>query len=216
MIDIYKEAVTQAWKENIAQVPGLLNANDIQLLDKIKSASQRWSISVPEIKESIKNDEVAAACFAKDPSKQKIHEKTAAKFIRNLEGVIGFNHLSNKALYVFDGTPIPRESVKSYPKAKTIDFKWQYGNFEIYASHKYTHEEGGAQGNQYKDLLAFIEGCRDSKNPKWRFIAIADGPFYQGWDGQASKTRLDNLKSICTPQVKACTIYDLKRVLDTL
>lgn len=41
MIDIYKEAVSQAWKKNIAQVRDLLNANDKKLLYKIQSASHR-------------------------------------------------------------------------------------------------------------------------------------------------------------------------------
>ena len=84
MIDIYKGAISQAWKKNIAQGRDLLSANDKKLLYKIQSASQRWDIPVSEIKESITNDRVAAAHFAVDPSKQKIHEKTAAEFIRPL------------------------------------------------------------------------------------------------------------------------------------
>lgn len=81
MIDIYERAVAQAWKRNIAQVLELLNTNDQKLLYKIQSASQRWDIPVSEIKESITKDRVAAAHFAVDPSKQKIHEKTTAEFI---------------------------------------------------------------------------------------------------------------------------------------
>ena len=80
MIDIYEKAVAQAWKKNIIQVCDLLSANDNKLLYKIQSASQRWNIPVSEIKESITKDRVAAAHFAVDPSKQKIHEKTAAEF----------------------------------------------------------------------------------------------------------------------------------------
>ena len=216
MIDIYEKAVAQAWKKNIAQVHHSLSVNDKKLLYKIQSASQRWNISVSEIKESITKDRVAAAHFAVDPSKQKIHEKTAAEFIRNLNAVVDFNHLPNKALYVSNGVPITGDELKTYPAAKTIDFKWQYGTFKIYASHKYTHDSGGAQGNQYKDLQAFIQACRGSINPELRFIAIADGPFYQEYNGRANKTRLDKLQSMCTPQVSACTIHDLKEVLDTL
>lgn len=216
MINIYKKAVAQAWKKNIAQVSDLLIANDKKLLYKIQSASQRWDIPVSEIRESIANDKVAAAHFAVDPSKQKIHEKTAAEFIRNLNGVVDFNLLPNNALYVSNGVPITGDELKIYPAAKTIDFKWQYGTFKIYASHKYTQDSGGAQGNQYKDLQTFIRACYGSMNSKLRFIAIADGPFYQKYNGRANKTRLDNLQSMCTPQVRACTIYTLKEVLDTL
>ncbi len=216
MIDIYEKAVAQAWKKNIAQVLELLNTNDPKILYKIQSASQRWDIPVSEIKESITKDRVAAAHFAVDPSKQKIHEKTAAEFIRNLDGVVDFNHLPNKALYVSNGVPITGGELKTYPTAKTIDFKWQYGTLKIYASHKYTHDSGGAQGNQYKDLQAFIRACHGSPELKLRFIAIADGPFYQEHNGRANRTRLDNLQSMCTPQIRACTIYDLKEVLDTL
>ena len=216
MIDIYEKAVSQAWKKDIAQVRDLLSANDQKLLYKIQSASHRWNMPVYEIKESTANDKVAAAHFAVDPSKQKIHEKTAAEFIRNLDGVVDFNHLPNKALYVSNGVPITGDELKTYPTAKTIDFKWQYGTFKIYASHKYTHDSGGSQGNQYKDLQAFVRACYGSMNSKLRFIAIADGPFYQEYNSRANKTRLDNLQSMCTPQIRACTIYDLKEVLDTL
>lgn len=38
MIDIYKKAVDQAWKKNIAQVRDLLIANDKKLLYKIQAA----------------------------------------------------------------------------------------------------------------------------------------------------------------------------------
>lgn len=216
MIDIYKGAVSQAWKKNIDQVRDLLSANDKKLLYKIQSASQRWDIPVSEIKESITKDRVAAAHFAVDPSKQKIHEKTAAEFIRNLDGVVDFNYPPNRALYVSNGVPITGNELKIYPAAKTVDFKWQYRTFKIYASHKYTHDSGGAQGNQYKDLQAFIRACYGSTDSKLRFIAIADGAFYQNHNGRANKTRLDNLQSMCTPQIRACTIYNLKEVLDTL
>lgn len=216
MIDIYEKAVSQAWEKNIAQVRDFLKANDQKLLYKIQAASRRWNTPVSDIKESITKDKVAAAHFAVDPSKQKIHEKTAAEFIRNLDGVVDFNHLPNKALYVSNGVPVTGNELKTYPTAKTIDFIWEYEIFKIYASHKYTHDSVGAQGNQYKDLQAFIRACYGSTDSKLRFIAIADGPFYQEYNGRANKARLNNLKSMCTPQIKACNIYNLKEVLDGL
>lgn len=61
-----------------------------------------------------------------------------------------------------DGAVIEKNELKLYPKAKTIDFEWDYKGYKIYASHKYTKDRGGAQDNQYKDLQEFIRQCRES------------------------------------------------------
>ena len=42
------------------------------------------------------------------------------------------------------------------------------------------------------------------------FIAIADGEFYDGQDGEARKTRIERLKELGSTKVFACKINDLE------
>ena len=214
--NIYREAVSKRWRENIRAVPELLDAKDKDLLFKIERAAQRWNIPEAEIRDSIRSNKVAAACFAIDPIKQGIHEKVAAAYICKLEGVSDFGNLPATKLYLMRGNPIPREELKGYPDALKIDFYWEYKNFEIYAKHKYTDQSGGSQNNQCKVLRDFIMQCVGSKTPKRKFIVIADGPYYRGYNARVRMTQMDNLRSICTSDTKVCAIDELKKVLDEL
>ncbi len=214
--NIYREAVSKRWRENIRAVRDLLDAKDKDLLFKIEQAAQQWNIPEAEIRDSIRSNKVAAACFAINPIKQRIHEKVAAAYICKLEGVRDFRNLPATKLYLMRGNPVSQEEAKRYPDALKIDFYWRYKNFEIYAKHKYTDQSGGSQDNQCKVLRDFIRQCPGNKNPKRRFIVIADGPYYRGHNVRAGMTQMDNLRSICTSDTKVCAIDELKKVLDEL
>ena len=51
---------------------------------------------------------------------------------------------------------------KVKPQSKSIDFSWNTKDYTIYASHKYTKDEGGHQTNQYEDLQNFITAANNS------------------------------------------------------
>ena len=214
--DIYTERIEKLRQENIKEVKKLLERNDKGLLKKIKNASQRYQINEKYIKgQIIKEEPIALSMFSKDPTKQNTHERIAADYIRNMQGVKNFKKLNNNELYVASGQVISKDQAQ-LSKAKTIDFYFEYKEYKIYVSHKHTTEEGGAQDNQYKDLQQFVLECGGGTDSKKVFIAIADGKYYEGNNGKAGVSKMDNLKSKCTQSVKVCAIYQLEEVLKKL
>lgn len=212
--DIYSARFEKLFQKNMQEVKLLLQKGDKGLLVKINNAAKRYMIDAEYIKGQIDKEELLAlAMFAKDPSKQKYHEKTAAEYIQNIQGIQEFK--DNTGLYVSRGQVLDKEQAKR-ATAKTIDFFFKYGRLDVYVSHKYTRESGGAQDNQYKDLQEFINESRDNTDPDVLFVAVADGEYYTGKDGKLGISRMDNLKKRCTQSVKACTIYELEGILEEI
>lgn len=171
----YDKPFKRKMKQNLADVKKSLNEEWLQ--KKVKNFSQKFEIfSEKEIFQRIKSDKVAAAFFAKDPSKQGIHEKTAYDF---LKGEFGEGQLLPKsgknARYVVNGDISSKRSGK---KHKSIDFIFNYKGFVLVCSHKYTKENGGGQDNQRNDLINFVESAKKPAEGLI-FIAIADGNYYQ-------------------------------------
>ena len=217
MKDIYSDKIKRQLFDNKKQVKNLLEEKDKGLIKRIQIYSDKFDMAEDIIKAAIRNDDAFAInYFAKDPKKQNIYEKIAAEFIKKIQGVTDFENLGNNVLFLSQGSIYKKHEKRPYPNAKTIDFIFQYNSKQIYASHKYTDAEGGAQGSQYKDLKTFIEEARDNKDKDTFFIAIADGPFYQRNDVNAGTIRIDNLRNMCTSSVRACAITELEEVLKAL
>ena len=194
-----------------------LQKEDKDLMRKLDNFSNKYDIELNYIKKEIrKGNKIALAVFAKDPNKQNFYEKTAAKYISKIEGVRNFKNLGNQELYICGGVVFGKEKLEQYPKAKTIDFCWEYASYKVYASHKYTSEEGGSQGSAYKDLQLFIEEARENKENNTLFLVIADGVYYTKIDRKLGITRIENLKSSCTKSVSVCSIYGLRDWLERL
>lgn len=67
-----------------------------------------------------------------------------------------------------------------------------------------------------KNLQSFIEEARSSKEKNTYFIAIADGDYYATPNGTSGNSKMCTLRSNCTPIVKACSVYDLEKTLESL
>lgn len=206
----YEGEFIKQLRKNAAAIPAQLAAGDKNLAKKIATFAERHGYSVGRIVKKIKEDLVFAAHFAVDPAKQKIHENIAAKHIKKLKNVQNFNQLSHGALSVLQGAVMSRVELLARggtSRAKTIDFMWITCGKRVYASHKYTRGEGGAQDNQYADMQQFIREARDSTLKDTIFIAIADGEYY-------NKSRIDNLKSLANERnVFAIPIEELPALL---
>lgn len=214
--DQYKKEYAKELQQNVALVRKQLKNKDVQLVKKIKKRSDEYGIPVNKIIDEIFNCDTAVIPFVKIPAKQNFYEKTAVRMIKEIEGVLNFNNLPNNQLYVCNGAVFDKDELRNYPSGKTLDFKWEYKNYTIYASHKYTKDTGGAQDSQYKELQEFIKECRDTKLSKTIFIAIADGDYYFTENGRAGTTKIEHLKSLCTQKTIACRMENLKSELDTL
>ncbi len=213
----YRAEYLRAYQENIDNIE--VHMKEGRLDKKIESFCERFGFVKEEVEKAIKSCRIVAAQFALDPSKQNLYEKVAAKHIRNLPGVTQFRHLSTNELWVANGGVFDKKQKKESgisPDAKSVDFTWEYGAATYYASHKHTQDEGGAQGNAYKDLCAFIDACNKPQSAPRFFLVIADGNFFQG-RADAGTTRLQALKARANRiNVHACDIGELPELMEKL
>ncbi len=215
----YDGEFVAAIRANVSKVIDLLDKKDAGLSKRVNTFASRFDFVVESIEEKIRKDEVFRAVFAKDPGKQKIHENIAARFIEQMQGVVGFQQLGHDALVVFGGRVETRKAVLAAgagATAKTIDFEWISNGRKIYASHKYTKQSGGAQDNQYKDLQLFIREANESNLKDTYFLAIADGDYYLTTDRGTGGTKMERLKDISNKRnVFALSIDELEDWIKT-
>ncbi len=214
----YEGLYREEYRRNVRDVRRAVR--DRRLDEKIDNFCDLHGFQRDDVIEQINHNNVVAACFAVNPNRQNIYENIAARFIKDIDGVSEFEMLPTDRLVVVDGALIKKNDLRragGQAKAKTVDFKWQYAGLAFYASHKYTKETGGSQDNQYKDLQFFIAQCNPTILQNTHFIAIADGAYYQGRDGQAGVSRIDRLKQLASgDKVHACTICDLEALMQEI
>ena len=133
-------------------------ANHVKLFDGI--------ITEQEVKNEILTSMVVASKFCKDPGRQNISEKLAAKVL-NLDKLPA---MGKNCIRFNDNGDIVSESVGN---TKSADFLYN----GYYATQKYTMEKGGAQDNQRNDVIDFLK--RGSQ--KYKVAAIVDGAYWDEW-----------------------------------
>lgn len=121
-----------------------------------------------QIREAILTDVIVASKFCKDPGRQNISEKLAAE-------VLGLKKLpaSGKNCIRFND----KGDIVSDKNGNTKSTDFMLG--EYYATQKYTDWDGGAQDNQYDDVVDFLK----RGSIKHKVAAIVDGPY---WDNHLS------------------------------
>ncbi len=213
----YESAYKEAYKVNTDDTPRAVKDGELDV--KIDNFCELHGFDRDAVAKEIQENRILSAIFAKDPAKQKFHEKEAARLIETIDNVENFTDLHNCKLYLVGGAVLDRNVIESgaYPNAKTIDFEWVYRGCRFYASHKYTKSSGGSQGSAYKDLQMFIIEANLTTLQQTFFIAIADGAFYQKLNGKANTTRIQRLKDMANKsKVFACEITELESLMDNL
>ena len=123
----YEALYLQAYRDNVRHIRPMLDSGRLE--DKINNFCRRFDIERDRVEAEIRNNDVVAALFAPDPSKQNIYEKIAADFISCIPGVSDFRNLPNNELVVLNGgVQLKRDLMNrgGVADAKTIDFKWRY------------------------------------------------------------------------------------------
>ena len=171
----YQGQYKKQLQRNISLVRSEIENSDFVL--KITNHAEKFGRSFDEVKEKIMNDDMYAEIFAKDPSKQNIYEKLAAKYISDLDIVSNFRNLPNSAkMFVVEGFVVNTRQ----NDVKSIDFYFKIGEKNIYASHKYIKATyGGAQDNQYNEVRNFLRNCNKINSGNDFYIAICDGPYFE-------------------------------------
>ena len=164
-IELVEKRKMEVRKENLKLVREEINNNWVQ--EKILSYCKRQGdcFSKAEVEKQILDNDIVASFFAKDPSKQNITEKLVEEILK-IEKLPAVG--KNCVRFMQDGTITNKPGVDV---SKSADFK----DGEFYYTQKYTHEGGGAQDNQYNDVVDFlIEGSKKNK-----VGAILDGEYWE-------------------------------------
>ena len=192
---------------NAAAVIPALEKREKWIVEKIEKAADRYGVAAGTISAALRECKVLRFYFAKDPLKQGMHEKAAAKYIRAIRGVVDFSHPPSggkNALHIVGGRVVGtaelramRREDKQLTYSKSVDFMWCYGGKQFYAYHKFTGAKGGgAQGNQGNDVRTFLRESVPNKTPEFVFVALCDGGFYPAANGIMGKTRMDGIRGI--------------------
>lgn len=200
----YEKAISKKRRENVKEV--VRNIYSEQMQQKIINYAIRHNLNKNYVEQMIIDSPNFARNFAKDPLKQSIHEKVAGEYIKSLDVVDSFKSLpasGKNAKYV---GPTGVSIGKNFGKAKSIDFEIRVGDKIVYATHKHTGSEGGAQDNQFNDVKQFIlevVHIKQSDLSDDYFVAILDGPYYQRYN------RLEELKTLSVGCLEILTINEL-------
>lgn len=179
----YEMIEKRIWEANAKKVIDDLNAGGENILKKIRSYSWRFGISEGQVMEEIRRNPLFANCFVTDPSRQGLHEKTAAAWLERHDHLISnFETLprsgKNSLLINSDGELVLRKDSRAKP-SKTLDFRWKTGKYTVYATHKYTKESGGGQDNQFREVKELLKKFQTgSAGEDCVLFAIVDGPYY--------------------------------------
>lgn len=137
---------------------------------------------------------MVASKFCKDPSKQNVSEILAEKIL----GVKKLPSSGKNCIRFNDNGEIVYNKELN---TKSADFF--YNGF--YATQKYTNENGGAQDNQFADVVDFLK----RGSIKYKIMAIVDGAY---WDDKKEilKNEFKNNKNVLITSITEITGEDEK------
>ena len=178
----YDKVEMDLWRKHGSEVIDLLNKQDTGLMRRIRTFCERFGFDDKDVCQKIVDDFMFACCFAKNPTRTKLHEKEAEKYLRMFPNLIHtFRSLPSKgknAIYIDQNGNIV--TGKTQEGIKSLDFMWGVVNTNIIciAAHKFTRERGGSQDHQRNELMRLLEQFKRCDDNKIAFFAICDGPYY--------------------------------------
>ena len=180
------DAEAQAmWRKNAKEVPRQVTEKERGMMRRVRTYCGRFGYGMRKVIAKIRDDKMFAACFSKDPGKQGMHEAIAAEYLREEKGISNFKILpktGEMAAYIKANGSIVSggERPEGAFDSKSLDFSWKTAGVVCYASHKYTHEGGGAQNHQFKEQKQFLQNFKKHADKRVAFFAICDGQYYNG------------------------------------
>ncbi|MBI1624940.1 hypothetical protein [Comamonas suwonensis] len=210
----HRKLNTKSFREKLAE-----NRLDKALIEKINSFCERHDLSFNLVKYKILHDDLFCLYFIKDPGRQGIHQAIAAEFIKSISCIESFRVLpasGKDSLYGINGMVVSEAQKKNSSEGvKSIDFEWAFPNaigekIKCYASHKYTHQDGGAQRQQFIEQMKFMEHAQRHKQNLF-FYAICDGSYYRS-PYEDSLDKIDYLnKNYGGPRCRAISLEKLEQ-----
>ena len=154
--------------------------DDSDLWTKIENHVSKFDVwfTFDDVVLGINRDPIVASFFIKDPIKQNIYELSQLAYLKThgFPEVVRLNNGGKKSISIVDGEITPGPHKKD--QMKSFDLKAGMTYFVC----KYTKGSGGAQDNQYADVLKALACVREylAKHPSspHSFIFILDGSYY--------------------------------------
>ena len=168
--DLVREKEKELLQNNLNDLRENINNSDYKT--KIENYSQKFNFNPDEVKAQILSNDLVASFFIKEPAKQNFTEKLVSSLLKTT-----VLPQSGKSCIRFTETG-DIVSKKDSNTSKSADFHIN----TTYITQKYTRGNGGAQDNQYNDVVDFL--IKGSKHHK--VAAIVDGSF---WDEKRKELR---------------------------
>lgn len=168
--ELVKKKEKQMLQNNLKDLRVNINNDDYQL--KIRNYCEKFGFSSQEVKDQIMINDLVASFFIKDPAKQNFTEKLVGEILKTTT-----LPQAGKNCIRFDSNG-DICSKKTPDTTKSADF---YIN-NMYITQKYTRGDGGAQDNQYNDVIDFLR----KGSIKHQVAAIVDGSF---WDSKRDELK---------------------------
>lgn len=180
-MDRYSKILEEIWKykrENLKQeiktlgIPSWLDLKIKKTVERMFLDKKYESI----IKETLMNDDVLLSFLMKDPKRQNIYENIFREELMKEGFDVQKLKASGPAAHYLLNDQIVH-NIKNKPKElKSLDFIIYHNNRSIYFVNKYTNEPGGAQDNQYNDVIIQLKNLGTKTfNSVWFCL---DGKYY--------------------------------------
>lgn len=214
----YDKIEKELWLEYAMEVLDLLDNQDTKLLERIQTFANRFDFDETEICQKIKNDQMFAYHFAKNPTRTGFHEKAAGEYLQKFPKLKSFESLKTKgekAKYMDQkGNIVTGATKRDSNWSKSLDFMWTAGDTHIncFASHKFTREKGGSQNHQRDELIRLLQMFQHCNEKNIAFFAICDGPYY---DQQTLSMLRENVRKE-PPYSFACPVDEVHKNVEKL
>lgn len=179
-LDILREEINKPW-----------------VLEKISTHLERnphLNYTVEQVQQEILTNDILASCFIKEPGRQNVSEKFIGDYLSNILFLEDFKILgSSSKVFIIDGQ-ITNQRIVGH---KSVDFTWRCGELTFYATQKYTQSKGGAQDNQFHDVVDFIRQADKLSDKKTYVFAIVDGDYYTEYKMEQLRGISQNSHIIC-------------------
>ena len=170
---------------NLSEVQQAARSGEKWVKDKIAAYFDRWgeTMTMEAKLEQICTEDDEARHFAKDPKKQKFHEKFGQLYLnKNGIEVEDLPQKGKGAIHLHDGKRVCDQIKRPNGGSKSLDCITRPGRLTDYIFQKWVEEPGGTQGNQGDDVDNFLKqatlvGLRAGPTAD-RYVALVDGPYF--------------------------------------
>lgn len=163
---------------------------------KLYNESYRNGVDKQVILDSILNCELYRNTFAKNPKKQRLHEKVQynniceiindlAEEYPHLKFVVNGNEDCNRFVVNDNGNVVSKcgKRCNSYKESKLFDYVLTITKgkrkYTFYLLNKYTHEKGGSQDNTRREMQQTHKYCLMNDDANTYFCFILDGGYWK-------------------------------------